>query len=75
MLPLTIQSVRYTIQQELKMVDLPLFTSLSDFDVDYKKMQTLQSALNNTFRANIKLVATDSIDSIHDKLLNIKTHI
>jgi len=57
------------------MVDLPLFNPLSDFDVDYNKMVALQSALNNTFNTKIKLVATDTIDSIHDKILNIKTHI
>lgn len=75
MLPLTIQSVRSTIELNLRMVNLPLFTTLSDFGVDYKKMQELQRALNNIFKSNIELMAGDTIDSIHDKLLNIKTHI
>lgn len=75
MLPLTIQSVRSTIELNLRMVNLPLFTTLSDFGVDYKQMQELQRALNNIFKSNIELMAGDTIDSIHDKLLNIKTHI
>lgn len=69
LLPLTTTSVRSVIEQHFKFASIPNYTTLRDCNVNHSQLPHLKRALFNAFNINVEINLSDTVDSIHDKLL------
>lgn len=67
--PLTTTSVRSVIERTFNFHSIPTFVSLKDCGVDYSQLQILKRKIFGAFNLNIDIELSDTVDSIHTKLL------